>query len=80
MGNPEPARLDVCLGAAAACAARDGQLLTHAEVAVAPGVGYGEDGEGYVRIAMVENEQRLRQAARNIRRYLSSMGVNASAA
>jgi alanine-synthesizing transaminase len=56
------------------------QLLTQAEVAVAPGVGYGEDGEGYVRIALVENEQRLRQAARNIRRYLQSMGVNASAA
>ncbi|MDF8331941.1 LL-diaminopimelate aminotransferase [Novosphingobium cyanobacteriorum] len=56
------------------------QLLTHAEVAVAPGVGYGEDGEGFVRIAMVENEQRLRQAARNIKRYLQSMGVNASAA
>nr|WP_221214754.1 LL-diaminopimelate aminotransferase [Novosphingobium hassiacum] len=56
------------------------QLLTHAEVAVAPGVGYGEDGEGYVRIAMVENEQRLRQAARNIKRYLQSMGVNTSAA
>ena len=56
------------------------QLLTQAEVAVAPGVGYGEDGEGYVRIAMVENEQRLRQAARNIRRYLQSMGVNATAA
>ncbi|MHA6318313.1 LL-diaminopimelate aminotransferase [Altererythrobacter sp. CAU 1778] len=56
------------------------QLLTHAEVAVAPGVGYGEDGEGYVRIAMVENEQRLRQAARNVKRYLSSMGVNTSAA
>jgi alanine-synthesizing transaminase len=56
------------------------QLLTEAEVAVAPGVGYGEDGEGYVRIALVENEQRLRQAARNIRRYLASMGVNASAA
>ncbi|MEJ2408728.1 MAG: LL-diaminopimelate aminotransferase [Novosphingobium sp.] len=52
------------------------QLLTHAEVAVAPGVGYGEDGEGFVRIAMVENEQRLRQAARNVKRYLSSMGVN----
>ncbi|MBB3956317.1 LL-diaminopimelate aminotransferase [Novosphingobium sediminicola] len=52
------------------------QLLTHAEVAVAPGVGYGEDGEGYVRIAMVENEQRLRQAARNVKRYLTSMGVN----
>lgn len=56
------------------------QLLTHAEVAVAPGVGYGEEGEGYVRIAMVENEQRLRQAARNVRRYLASMGVNTTAA
>jgi alanine-synthesizing transaminase len=56
------------------------QLLTHAEVAVAPGVGYGEEGEGFVRIAMVENEQRLRQAARNIRRYLASMGVNTTAA
>jgi alanine-synthesizing transaminase len=53
------------------------QLLTEAKVAVAAGVGYGEDGEGYVRIAMVENEQRLRQAARNIRKYLQSMGVNA---
>ncbi|WCT77738.1 LL-diaminopimelate aminotransferase [Novosphingobium humi] len=56
------------------------QLLTHAEVAVAPGVGYGEDGEGFVRIAMVENEQRLRQAARNVKRYLTSMGVNVPAA
>src|SRR3954447_9116330 len=55
------------------------QLLTHAGVAVAPGVGYGEDGEGFVRIAMVENEQRLRQAARNVRRYLQSMGVNTPA-
>src|SRR3546814_6167470 len=34
------------------------QLLTPAKVAVAPGVGYGEDGEGFVRIAMAENEQR----------------------
>lgn len=56
------------------------QLLTHAEVAVAPGVGYGEDGEGFVRIAMVENEQRLRQAARNVKRYLMSMGVNTPSA
>ncbi|OYX67256.1 MAG: aminotransferase [Sphingomonadales bacterium 32-64-17] len=56
------------------------QLLIHAEVAVAPGVGYGEDGEGFVRIGLVENEQRLRQAGRNIRRYLQSMGVNSSAA
>jgi len=51
------------------------QLLTHAEVAVAPGVGYGEEGEGFVRIAMVENEQRLRQAARNVKRYLASLGA-----
>jgi len=47
------------------------RLLTDAKVAVAPGVGYGEDGEGYVRIAMVENEQRLRQAARNIKKFLA---------
>lgn len=52
------------------------QLLTEAQVAVAPGVGYGEDGEGFVRIALVENEQRLRQAARNIRRFLAARGVN----
>ncbi len=52
------------------------QLLTQAKVAVAPGVGYGENGEGHVRIALVENEQRLRQAARNVRRYLLGMGVN----
>jgi alanine-synthesizing transaminase len=55
------------------------QLLTHAGVAVAPGVGYGEDGEGFVRIALVENEQRIRQAARNVRKYLASMGVNTGA-
>jgi alanine-synthesizing transaminase len=56
------------------------QMLLHAEVAVAPGVGYGEDGEGFVRIALVENEQRLRQAARNVRRWFQQMGVNSSAA
>jgi alanine-synthesizing transaminase len=56
------------------------QLLVHAGVAVAPGVGYGEDGEGFVRIALVENEQRLRQAARNVRKYLQMMGVNTPAA
>ena len=55
------------------------QLLTEAGVAVAAGVGYGEEGEGYVRIAMVENEQRLRQAARNIRKYFQSMGINTPA-
>ncbi len=55
------------------------QLLTEAKVAVAAGVGYGEKGEGFVRIAMVENEQRLRQAARNIKRYFNSLGINSSA-
>ncbi|WP_133366563.1 LL-diaminopimelate aminotransferase [Qipengyuania sediminis] len=55
------------------------QMLAHADVAVAPGVGYGEDGEGFVRIALVENEQRLRQAARNIRRWFQDMGVNTPA-
>ncbi len=45
-------------------------LLEHAEVAVAPGIGFGEHGEGHVRIALVENEHRIRQAARNIRRFL----------
>lgn len=52
------------------------QMLTHAGVAVAPGVGYGEEGEGYVRMAFVENEQRLRQAARNVKRWFRSMGLN----
>ena len=47
-------------------------LLEKAGVAVSPGVGFGEYGEGYVRIALVENEQRIRQAARNIRRFLSN--------
>lgn len=55
------------------------QMLAHADVAVAPGVGYGERGEGYVRIALVENEQRLRQAARNIRRWFQQMGLNTPA-
>ncbi|MEE8633291.1 MAG: aminotransferase, partial [Methyloceanibacter sp.] len=45
-------------------------LLEKAGVAVSPGVGFGEYGEGHVRIALVENEQRIRQAARNIRKFL----------
>jgi alanine-synthesizing transaminase len=47
------------------------QLLAHAKVAVSPGVGFGEYGEDYVRIALVENEHRIRQAARNVKRFLS---------
>lgn len=45
-------------------------LLEKAEVAVAPGIGFGEHGEGFVRIATVENRQRLRQACRNIKQFL----------
>ncbi|WP_153768790.1 LL-diaminopimelate aminotransferase [Labrenzia sp. CE80] len=47
-------------------------LLEKAEVAVAPGLGFGEYGDDYVRIGLVENEQRLRQAGRNIRRFLET--------
>lgn len=47
-------------------------LIEQADVAVAPGVGFGEHGDEYVRIALVENEHRIRQAARNIKRFLSS--------
>ena len=46
------------------------ELVEHAEVSMAPGRGFGESGEDYMRIALVENEQRLRQAIRNISRYL----------
>jgi alanine-synthesizing transaminase len=46
------------------------RLLSEAGVAVAPGVGFGEGGEGFVRIALVEIEQRLRQAARGVRKLL----------
>jgi alanine-synthesizing transaminase len=45
-------------------------LLEEASVAVSPGIGFGEHGEGYVRMALVENRQRIRQAVRNIRNFL----------
>jgi alanine-synthesizing transaminase len=44
-------------------------LIEKADLAVAPGEGFGEHGEGYLRLALVENEQRIRQAARNLRRF-----------
>ena len=50
------------------------RLLSEAGVAVAPGVGFGEEGEGFVRIALVENEQRLRQAARGVKKLLKGGG------
>ncbi|EKG8176264.1 LL-diaminopimelate aminotransferase [Campylobacter jejuni] len=46
------------------------RLLQRASVAVSPGVGFGEAGDEYVRIALIENENRIRQAARNIKKYL----------
>jgi alanine-synthesizing transaminase len=46
-------------------------LLKHAHVAVSPGLGFGENGDGHVRIALVENTQRIRQATRNIKQLLS---------
>lgn len=50
-------------------------LLEKAGVAVSPGIGFGEYGEGYVRLALVENEQRIRQAARNVKKFLSEAGA-----
>ena len=47
-------------------------LIEKADVAVAPGIGFGEHGDDYVRIALVENEHRIRQAARSIKRFLST--------
>ncbi|MBX9820908.1 LL-diaminopimelate aminotransferase [Afipia birgiae] len=47
-------------------------MVEKSGVVVSPGVAFGEHGEGFVRIAMVENEQRIRQAARNIRRFLET--------
>ncbi|HRY06434.1 MAG TPA: LL-diaminopimelate aminotransferase [Hyphomicrobiaceae bacterium] len=46
-------------------------MIEKADVAVSPGLGFGEYGEGYVRIALVENEHRIRQAARNLKKFLA---------
>jgi alanine-synthesizing transaminase len=53
------------------------KLLEEANVAVSPGSGFGPAGEGYVRMALVENENRLRQALRQIGRVLGDKGVKA---
>jgi alanine-synthesizing transaminase len=49
-------------------------LVREGEVAVSPGVGFGPGGEGYVRFALIENEQRIQQAIRNLRRTLTKLG------
>ena len=49
------------------------RLLKEAKVAVSPGVGFGESGENYVRIALIENDKRIRQAARNVKQFLKTL-------
>jgi alanine-synthesizing transaminase len=49
-------------------------LVKEAEVALSPGIGFGPGGEGYVRFALIENEQRIHQAIRNLRRTLIKLG------
>jgi alanine-synthesizing transaminase len=51
------------------------QLMQRANVAVAPGIGFGHEGEGYLRLALVENEHRIRQALRQMRRVLPEMAA-----
>jgi alanine-synthesizing transaminase len=52
------------------------KLLEEAEVAVSPGRGFGDAGEGYLRLALVENDQRLRQAVRQIGRALDRSAIS----
>jgi alanine-synthesizing transaminase len=47
-------------------------LMEEAEVAVSPGIGFGIYGDGHVRISLVENKQRIRQACRNIKKFMAS--------
>ena len=49
-------------------------LVREAQVALAPGVGFGPGGEGYVRFALIENEQRIQQALRTLKRTLTKLG------
>ena len=48
------------------------QLLREAKVPASPGIGFGENGEGYVRFALIENQHRIRQAVKSIKRYIFS--------
>ena len=49
------------------------RLLVEAKVAVSPGIGFGKYGDNFVRIALIENEKRIRQAGRNIKRFLKKV-------
>ena len=55
------------------------KLLEEGDVAVSPGSGFGAAGEGYLRLALVENEQRLRQAVRQISRCLERLAADSTA-
>ena len=50
------------------------QMMERANVALAPGIGFGEEGEGFVRLALVENEHRIRQALRQMKRAMNEIG------
>jgi len=52
--------------------------LQEADIAVSPGIGFGEYGDTHVRIALVENEQRIRQAARNLKKFLDKHQISAA--
>ena len=52
------------------------EMMNRANVAVAPGIGFSEEGEGYLRLALVENEERLRQAIRQMRKALHEIDRN----
>ena len=77
LGDPAAARHHVRLGADPGALQALGSvefsklLIEKAEIAVSPGLGFGEYGEGYIRIALVENEHRIRQAARNLKKFLA---------
>jgi DNA-binding transcriptional MocR family regulator len=49
------------------------QMMNRANVALAPGIGFGEEGEGFLRLALVENEHRIRQAIRQMKRAIQAM-------
>jgi alanine-synthesizing transaminase len=53
------------------------EMMKRANVAVAPGIGFGQEGEGYLRLALVENENRIRQALRQIKRALADIDPDA---
>ena len=49
------------------------RLLTEAHIAVSPGIGFGAYGDDHVRIALIENEKRIRQAAKNVKQFLRNI-------